>query len=73
LSSSAPSQKKKTSDETCRAVGRVTVPFTEPPALWRSSSPIWIEPVSLKGVDGVTSPAASPARAVIGLNVDPVG
>src|SRR3954469_25400923 len=57
------------------ARGRLSEPFTALPALQNSCSaaPILMHPESLIGVLGVMMPWLSAARAVIGLNVEPVG
>src|SRR3954454_4642325 len=57
------------------ARGRVTEAFTALPALHTSCSPppILMHPESLIGVLGVMRPWLSAAKAVIGLDVEPVG
>ena len=54
---------------------RLTAPSTSLLALQRFSllRPIVMQPVSLTTVPGVIAPVASPASAVIGLKIEPVG
>ena len=55
------------------AASSATGPLACLPALQRSWTPIRMQPASWITVPVVKIPASSAARAVIGLNVEPVG